>query len=235
MKLDYISILAGGSCKFNCDFCVGKDIRKNITPHISPKYKAFIECFAEQTDLLSISGDTSDPSFVEEIWEIPEIAKEVNPNIKVTIHTRNIEAIHKTFVDNCFDKFVFSIDENITKETLQILKHYKKKVRLSFVMTESNYSIVYNWLDELPEIFDFQMTIRPEVHQVQNNKILFESTFRDISSNSTITELSSGAVQLNQKPNIWYWDYRKTNDKINTMYLFSSGEISNNCKWSEII
>jgi hypothetical protein len=81
-KFDYISILAGGKCKFNCSFCVGNNIRKKSTPHFSPKMKAFIECFPDTTDLLSVSGDTSDPSFIKETWSIPQIVKSFNKKFK---------------------------------------------------------------------------------------------------------------------------------------------------------
>jgi sulfatase maturation enzyme AslB (radical SAM superfamily) len=236
-KFDYISILAGGSCKFNCSFCVGNDMRKNITPHYSKKWKSFIECYADMTNLLSISGDTSDPSFVEDTWEMAEYAKEYNPDIRVTLHTRNIDVLEKCFVDNCFDKFVFSIDENITLDVLKKLKNYKNKVRLSFVITKDNFWIIDEWNEHLSEIYDFQMTIRPDINETDSDwKDTFFIKFNYImDKKNTVVQKENGAISLREYSNIWFWDYTITNPMINSLYLFSDGTISDNCKWSKII
>ena len=113
-KFNYISILAGGSCKFNCDFCIGKDIRKNVSPHFSKKWQSFIECFGDMTDTLSISGDTSDPSFNFETWQFPYYVKDVlKLDLRVTVHTRNFDFIHEHSISTLpkFDSYVLSIDE----------------------------------------------------------------------------------------------------------------------------
>ena len=243
-KFDYISILAGGACKFNCDFCVGKDMRKNITPHFSKKVESFIECFSDMTNLVSVSGDTSDPSFVEDTMYIPGKVREINPDARVTIHTRNIDFIEDAFHAG-YDKFVFSIDEDFTLEMLEMLRPYKDKVRLSFVMTSYNHWIIDEWSKNMKEIFDFQMTLRPEVNAVKDETTawMFYDTFLNIrarkyrspyNSKKFVTQMKNGAFKLKQFPNIWYWDYNKTNPNIEARYLFSNDEIGSNCKWGEI-
>ena len=246
MKFDYISILAGGDCPFKCDFCVGNKIRENKNPHFSTKWKAFIECFADMTNLLSISGDTSDPSFIKETWEISKLAKQFNPNIKITLHTRNIKVLEKAFKSG-YDKFVFSIDENIDKETIDKLYNYKNKVRLSFVMTSNNFWVIDKWKNELPELFDFEVTIRPEVYETQNKKwfykflqyfILIDESieFYEVENKYPmyVETLKNNALALKKFPYIWFWDYNKTNPNLNVIYLFSNGEIGSNCRWNKI-
>jgi len=245
-KLDYISILAGGSCKFNCSFCIGNDIRKNAKPHFSKKTEAFLECFSDFTDLVSISGDTSDPSFVEETMFLPRKIREINPQVKITIHTRNIDFLDDAFHSG-YDKFVLSIDEEFTYEMLKKLKPYKDKVRLSFVMTEYNFWILNDWSNSklMKEIFEFQMTIRPEVKAVRDETTAwnFYDAFLNIkarkyrspyNSKKYVTVLKNGAIKLKKFPNIWYWNYNETNKNLNVRYLFSNGDISSNCKWGEI-
>jgi len=242
-KFDYISILAGGSCKFNCEFCIGKNIRKDASPHFSKKVKSFIECFSDLTDLISVSGDTSDPSFIKETWKIPNWVKEFNPKSKVTLHTRNIDCLENA-LNSGYDKFVFSIDENFTREMLKKLEPYKDKVRLSFVMTVANFWVIDAWKEKIPEIFEFQMTIRPEVKEakIESNLHTFINQFLNILGNTiTLFELhdrafvnEKGALVLEEKPNIWFWNYNKTNKMMDVRYLFSDGKISSNCEWEKI-
>ena len=63
-KYDYISILAGGSCSFNCPFCIGNKIRKDEKPKYSKEIHKFLKEYVGDTSLLSISGSTSDPSLI---------------------------------------------------------------------------------------------------------------------------------------------------------------------------
>jgi len=245
-KLDYISILAGGKCKFNCDFCVGKDIRKDVKPYFSTKWESFIECFADMTNLLSVSGDTSDPSFVKDTLKIPGIAKSFNKDIKVTIHTRNLNVI-KAAKNAGYDSFVFSIDENFNKEMLDTLKKYKDEnfdIRLSLVLTDYNFCILDEWSKSFKEIFDFKMTIRPEVKLAKDEAMNWTlySAFLNIrskkykspyDSKKYITKMENGAIKLKRFPNVWYWDYNATNPKLDVRYLFSDGTIAGNCQWGK--
>lgn len=243
-KFDYISILAGGKCKFNCDFCVGKNIRKDIKPHFSTKWESFIGCFADMTDLLSISGDTSDPSFVKESSKIPSIAKSFNKHLKVSLHTRNLNVI-KTAKNAGYDSFVFSIDENFNKEMFNVLKNHKDEnfdIRLSLVITDKNFHILDEWFKNFKDIFEFKMTIRPEVNSSKEKR--WQSTFynafqnignENIDKSKNAIKMENGAIKLKDYPNIWYWDYNETNPKLNVRYLFSNGTISGNCQWEKLV
>jgi len=241
-KFNYISILAGGSCKFNCDFCIGKDIRKNTTPHFSKKWQSFIECFGDMTDTLSVSGDTSDPSFVFETWQVPYYVKEVlKLDLRVTIHTRNIDFIHEHIETNLpnYDSYVLSIDEHfideidsgeVKPEILNTLKNLGKNLRFSIVITNDNINIFddYSFVKYLLQIFpDARMTIRPEVH-LEDIKI---KTFDKWGEN---TRMNNGSYKLDKNKNVWFWDYNETNPNMNVRYLFSNGNISSNCEWDKI-
>jgi len=237
-KLNYISVLAGGSCKFNCSFCIGNNMRQNETPHFSIKWRSFVECFADMTDLLSVSGDTSDPSFVQDRKFIPALAKSYNPTIKVTLHTRNIEYTKESLQDG-YDKCIFSIDEDFFEThsdsdiiMLQEIQSQKNKLRFSIVLTGYNFGYFVKTdglIEKLVGLFpNAQITLRPEVS---------ESDFilSCIDSLGSWIQKSNDAMYLEENPNIWLWDYKKTNKKLDVRYLFSTGEISSNCKWDKII
>jgi len=233
-KFDYISVLAGGTCKFNCSFCIGDDIRKNKSPHFSTKYKSFIECFSDMTDLLSVSGDTSDPSFVTETKDIPKIAKSFNPNIKVTLHTRNIKCLDEAF-DCGYDKFVFSVDEDFydkfTQEDIFNLVKIKDKLRFSIVVTSSNFGYMVGdelLISKLSKDFpNAQITLRPEVSES-------EHIVKCLESMGIWVPMENGAMYLKENKNVWLWDYKQTNTNLNVRYLFSNGKISSNCEWDRI-
>jgi hypothetical protein len=233
-KFDYISILAGGSCKFSCDFCIGNKIRENTKPHFSTKLSSFIECFSDMTDLLSVSGDTSDPSFVTETKDIPKIAKSFNSNIKVTLHSRNIKYLDKVF-DYGYDKFVFSTDEdfydNCTQEDIFNLIKIKDKLRFSIVVTSFNFGYMVGeelLISKLSKDFpNAQITLRPEVSES-------EHIIKCLESIGTWVPMENSAMYLKENKNVWLWDYNQTNSKLNVRYLFSTGNISSNCEWDRI-
>jgi hypothetical protein len=234
-KFDYISILAGGSCRFDCHFCVGNDIREYTSPHFSSKFKAFIECFADQTNLLSVSGDTSDPSFIRDSWLIPSIAKQFNESIRVTFHTRSIDSMQKAF-DSGYDKFVFSIDETLTQDILNTLLPFKDKVRLSLVITRQNLELLPS-IFLLDHIYDFQITFRPDVfEQNRTFNLSFLHFFITLSSDTDTIPYrnDNGSITHPSFPGFLYWNYLHTNKQLNVRYLFSNGDIASNCKWSEI-
>lgn len=239
MKLDYISILAGGSCSFGCDFCVGNDIRNKITPHYSRKLDSFIECFSDMTDLISVSGDTSDPSLIGMTWAIPQKIRIFNKHMKITLHTRD-KYIGIKAINHGYDKYVLSIDELFLDAlTDSMIVDYRflsdnKKMRLSIVLTKQNYQSFYgsnNLIDKIMKLFpSIQITLRPNVFEQLDLKKL-KSFFGEWSI------LNNGAEVLTSSFNdtVWLWDYRKTNSRLEVRYLFSDGAISSNCGWDRLI
>jgi len=237
--MDYISILAGGACKFNCSFCIGNSIRENVTPHYSSKLKSFLECYANQTNLLSVSGDTSDPCFIQETDDIPVIAKKINSNIKVSIHTRNTDTriLEKYLICN-YDKIVVSIDEkffdNLCVEDILWYRRTarEKKLRFSIVLTSYNYKHFCKKDGIISKIVDIfpgaQITLRPNVFEED----CWIETFAD--DLGTWMNNTNGSKTLEENTNIVFWDYSKTNPNIDALYLFSDGTIDNNCKWKNI-
>lgn len=232
--MDYISILAGGSCKFNCSFCIGNNIRKNVTPFYSSKWRSFLECYADQTLLLSVSGDTSDPSLINATRNMPLIAKEFNPNIKVSVHTKSLELIDMEGFDN-YDKIVISIDEDFfnltTRYMLLFLQENQKRMRFSIVLTSYNFGYFIEndgIIEKLIQMFpNIQITLRPEVSEADH-------IVNCISGLGTWINKNNGSQVLEENSNIWLWNYKKTNPKIDALYLFSDGNIKNNDRWDEI-
>ena len=226
-KFNYISIFAGG---------------KNEKPHFSNKWKAFIECFANMTNSLSVNVNTANPSFVENVWKIAKFAKKYNKNINVSLHTRNIEVINNCF-ESGYNEFVLNINENFNWENhYEKLLEYKNNVRISFVMTENNFWVLEEWYENFPQIFkNFQITIIPEVHSAENENwnYLFKERFESIGQKTfnekNVVELENGALQNKAFPKLWYWNKNKINSKLNVICLFSNGNIASNCQWEKII
>jgi len=234
--MDYISVLAGGKCKFACDFCIGNSIRDNVTPHYSRKLKSFLECYADTTNLLSVSGDTSDPCFIQGTDNIPDIAKRINPNIKVNVHTKSLDyETLKRFRRNGYDKIVISITEDFFKNTpdytIKLLQTLN--VRFSIVLTKYNFGYFCgdnNILDKIVKTFpNVTITLRPNV--LEDN--FWVEEFGNILGKWS--DMDNGAQYLTQNKNIWFWNYINTNPNISAMYLFSDGTIKDNCKWNAII
>jgi len=236
--MNYISILAGGSCKFNCDFCIGNSLRKNETPHFSNKWKSFLECYADQTNLLSVSGDTSDPSLINDSTNIPKIAKCFNSDIKVSIHTKETNSqILEEYIIADYDKIVVSIDEtffdNIIEEDELFFRRTARegKLRFSIVLTSCNFGyfvedngLIKKIIDNIPGV---QITLRPEVSEA-------EHIVDCVDNFGTWIKQENGSKYLKENFNIWLWDYKETNKNINALYLFSDGIIKNNCRWDKI-
>jgi hypothetical protein len=241
LKYDYISILAGGSCKFNCSFCIGKDIRENIQPHFSNKWQSFLNCYADRTDLLSVSGDTSDPSFISEYVVIPYEAKQINPNIKVHLHTKDIGICSVSTNISGYDKYILSIDDEFLNElnkfdktVLKGLQEHSRKGRLRFsiVLMDWNIGLIFgenNLYEQILKLFpNIQITLRPDVNaDIEHIKQVLFSFLND-----EWIEKNNGSLEYSSNENIWLWNYNKTNPEHNVLYLFSNGNIQNNDAWN---
>ena len=229
MDFDYISILAGGKCGFNCNFCVGNEVRIEENPHFSEKYKSFIDLFASRTKLLSVSGSTSDPCFIDENEHktIISLAKKENPNIKVNVHTRTLNYETLKMLDRHYDKVVISIDE--TFKPLDYLREFRN-IRYSIVLTEDNYlSFPLDWFEKIyEEIGHCSFTLRPDVF---SNKI----TIGNYGVETKIKGLPKEAIQYKFHDGlIVIWDFNKINDSMNVRYLWSNSLVSSQCEWKKL-
>jgi len=232
-NLDYISILTGGSCKFGCTFCVGNDIRKNVTPHISRKYKSFIDCFGDLTKSISVSGSTSDPSLLDLSIhrEIISTSKAPENNLVTNLHTREIKSSFK-MIELCkmYDGIVFSIDENFLEEDNLIDFSICKKVRFSIVITKETVDFFdREWLDKVYKKTGVaSFTFRPDV-------------FDDVCTIDEFSERMNFDTYVQGKYAQWfsyndkfvtYWDNKEFSQDVR--YLWSDGNITKDCEWKKL-
>jgi hypothetical protein len=187
------------------------------------------------TNLLSVSGDTSDPCFIQGSDNIPTYAKRINPTIKVNVHTKSTDLEHlKRFRRVGYDKIVISIDEDFIKnlDTSLIKFLQETNIRFSIVLTSYNFGYFCgndNIIDKIVELFpNAQITLRPNVFEDN----FFVDSFRDILG--TWIGNDNGSQYLEENSNIWFWNFNHTNPNINAMYLFSDGKIAQNCRWEQI-
>jgi len=231
MQNNYISILVGGSCKFNCSFCIGKDIRKNITPHFSTKYKAFLECYGDTTHKISISGDTSDPCFlyIDEHKKIVQESKKYN--LETNIHTRDIRSEKIIEISKLYDGIAFSIDETFLEQETIDFRSLNMKTRFSIVITEENYKIFNRpWLDEVYERTGVaSMTFRPDVF---SNKDYFKNFLDAMEFNKFVLDKNGVQWMPYKDKFITFWDNKNIEQEVK--YLWSNSEITDNCKWSKL-
>ena len=227
-KFNYISILAGGSCSFNCDFCIGNDVRSNVTPHFSHKYKSFLELFAQNTNLLSISGSTSDPSLIgtPNNYFIVETARMYNRDIKISMHTRDLGEFAKEAYSYC-DEVVISLEKN-TPEAIkffeELSEYQQSKTRISVVITQENkHLLVTEEFYESLSISSF--TLRKNVFEPIDINIEFAFGYEG-KYGSTFYDFKDGKIA--------YWDYSVTNVNLETRYLWDDGEVSSQCRWEEL-
>jgi len=197
--------------------------------------------YAKKTKLLSISGDSSDPSLINKTKYLANEAKLINPFIKVNIHTRTLNyVLINDFINNNYDKIVISIDENffnnISKQTNTLLISLKDKIRFSIVITNYNIELLNkDFIIKLYSLYpNASFTIRPDVFNKNDN---FERQIylliKTLSPQGFI-ENKLGAIVLNKYKNIWFWFYKKSNKINNVKYLFSNDVISNYTIWEEL-
>jgi len=233
-KYDYISILTGGKCGFNCSFCIGNKLNKDKEPHFSNQYTNFVENYANRTNIISISGSSSDPYFIsiQKHIDIINKCKDVNPKIVTNIHTRYIkDAIKLNQLMGLYDGIVFSVDEDFLNRSdiLDFKKYSHKKMRFSIVLTNKNRHIfTRDWLDEVYNTTGISsFTFRPDV---------FENDFdiEDFKINMELFEV------VDKKYGVWfpyksgyvtYWDNKKINQ--NVLYLWSTNEVTDDCEWKK--
>ena len=228
-KFDYISILAGGKCGFNCSFCIGNDIRINEKPHFSNKYNSFIDLFASHTKLLSVSGSTSDPCFIseQEHQNIILLAKKENHNIKINVHTRTLKYENLKMLNKYYDKIVISIDENF--KPFEYLKEFKN-IRYSIVLTENNFNVfTLDWFENIYKtIGHSSFTLRPNV---------FDSNIKTFSYGKEVKNkyLPKEAIQFPfHQGLIVIWNFKDINDNLNVRYLWSDDTVSSQCEWKKL-
>ena len=239
-KLDYISILAGGSCKFACSFCVGNSIRENITPHISKKYVSFIKCFGDLTNSISISGSTSDPYFLDIQYhkEIINACDEVNKKLIHNLHTRQIkDEIKIRNLIEMYNGTVFSIDETfLSTENLINFKDFShKKLRFSIVITKENKDIFNReWLDKVSELTGINsFTFRPDVFNHKESISVFGFAHKmKFDYNITEENHNYGNWFPYKDKFVTFWDNNKINQ--NVRYLWSDGNITSDCEWKKL-
>jgi len=234
-KLDYISILAEGKCKFNCPFCIGKDIRKEEKPHIAGDYVDFIQTYGMLTEEISISGSTSDPYFLS-IKIHREIVKESNDlALRTSLHTRYTKDTKKLReLLEIYDEVVFGIDENALEDLIgeRHIRKYKSKIRFGVVITEDNRRLINrDYLDAIYLVTGVgSFTFRPDVN---SNKYTLGDFIDNMNFEITQVDKVHNSLYFYYKDKyVSYWDNKVIN--LNVLYLWGDGKITNNLEWKKL-
>ena len=229
-RLDYISIIAGGKCKFNCSFCIGNDIRENNHPNISNKYISFIECYGDMTDEISISGSTSDPYFIELDVHFTIKNRSRDFDLKTSLHTRNTKLTNKMMkLIEWYDELVLGIDETFNPDNFKFQNN--KSIRFSIVITKENqHKFNREWLDNISNKTGVNsFTFRPNVFEE------FNDGFNTFMTNMKLLfpEERKYAYWFNYKDSyITYWDNKEFSQ--NVRYLWNDGNITEDDEWKKL-
>ncbi len=224
MKLNYISILAGGNCPMNCSFCVGQYIRKNETPHFASlgKIKIFFDAYKCQTDLLSISGSTSDPLFCKDINKITEIAKKRFK--KISLHTCATSKLINIDIKP-FDEICISFHTLPDKKLVEFIQENKEKIRISVVYNKENYKILDN--------FSFFDQIPCNTFTVRKN--IFDPKIPNfVKKLKKIGEIFNQPIYKYGDKKITIWDFADANKYIDARYLWPNGLMRKQCYWENL-
>ncbi|HEC68679.1 MAG TPA: hypothetical protein ENI31_00095, partial [Candidatus Omnitrophica bacterium] len=229
---DYISILAGGRCKMNCHFCVGKSIREKKKPSFADKDKVlwFINFYSQYTKLFSISGSTSDPMLTNLDLLNLYIKEGKDKGLRVSLHTHSntipliLENIDKILL--C-DKIVLSVHDlkNVDSVNELIGKFKKGRIRISSVCHSGNKSLLES--KKFYESFGSnQFTIRLNIFE-PDLKIRLPYPFLN-------KFIFGQPCYGDEEKTIAVWNFKEANKIIEAMYLWPNGEIQPQCYWKRL-
>lgn len=224
MKYDYISILAGGNCPMNCNFCVGKAIRKNVQPHFAEieKIKIFLELNKERANFLSVSGSTSDPLYVKNFNQIVELCKKY---FRLSLHTCAKSQLSKINT-NDFEEICISLHGYPTSSTKKFIKRNVDKIRISSVYHINNKEIFddLSFFDKTPANL---FTLRLNVFDPQVPKFIKKLK-------PTGRKLFNQIEYSFKNKKIVVWNFADANKYINARYLWPDGKMRMQCYWHNL-
>lgn len=219
-KYNYISILCGGKCSFNCDFCVGQKIRIDKEPYIDDDWKDFIFENAKYTNEISISGSTSDPFFlgVDRINDILKLSKE--NNLFTSLHTRSIDLSILRLKN--LDELVISIND-INPNNYKNLLYLSEKFncRISIVATKKN-------KNKFTRNFFYSINIKKWT--IRKN-IFEKNLIVNIDMPLKKYKIFNAEIYGNEEKEIALWDFKKQNEEIKALYLWQTGQVKEQCYW----
>lgn len=225
--LDYISILAGGTCKINCSFCVGKAIRDNQPPHFAPgkDIAGFMDAYSGHVQNLSISGSTSDPMHINCIDEVLAAA-EILFKYRVALHTCALDVLQERDEDFTYklSRLTLSLHSIPDKTALGFIARHKENIRISVVYHGENAETIDNmeFFDTVPAV-DF--TIRKNV---------FDPQEPDLKGVELIGDVFNQPLYRYGHKRIVVWDFTDANKHINARYLWPNGALMRQCFWESL-
>ena len=228
MNLDYISILAGGSCPNECPFCVGRSLRKSKPiekPHFSVNWQTFLMSY--DAPEISISGSTSDPMLcnTEDLFAIINDA----PQLSKSLHTAYPHLLWKyrkslhALNEICLSVHNYSEIE-IVNELTKYFNHQKCRTRISSVYWDKSKEI-------LSDKFFYEL-FQAKIFTIRKN--IFESNIEIIIPYPKIGTLYGQQLFSDNNKIIVLWDFLKANTIIKAMYLWPDGQIREQCYWTTL-
>ena len=208
----------------NCHFCVGKNIRKNKAPSFASleKIKIFFELFKNQTDLLSISGSTSDPLLCKNFEKILKLARKKFK--KISLHTCATSKLLDLDTNN-LDEICISLHNYPNKKLINFIKKEKEKVRISVVYNKENWTILddFSFFEKIP---CDNFTVRRNIFDPKIPKFVKKLRRKGKIFNQPIYKYKD--------KNIVLWNFADANKYINARYLWPNGLMREQCYWDNL-
>jgi len=228
MKLDYISILAGGSCPNECPFCVGRSLRKSKPeeiPHFSVGWQAFFIFY--NAPEISISGSTSDPM----LCDTKDLFTIINdsPQLSKSLHTAYPHLLwkYKKSLHN-LNEICLSIHDyseiEIANELTKYFNYQKCRTRISSVYWNKNKEILSNK--------SFYESFQAKIFTIRKN--IFEPDIKVTIPYPKTNIIYGQQIFSDGNKIIALWDFLKANIIINAMYLWPDGQIRAQCYWTTL-
>ena len=231
MSLHYISILAGGACSMNCEFCIGKHIRNDReTAHFAPEkdITSFLHESKETTKTLSISGVNSDPTATKNLLNVVQQARPLYSTL--SLHT--IE--HPYFLSHLLpyiDELVLSVHQcspMLALDLLTLRETFPGTIRLSSVVSPSG-------IQDGSDIESFVMQYGRFVDAITVRKNVFtpDYQFPELPYPRT-TEIHGQRAYKYYDTTVCLWDYEKANRELRALYLWPDGQVREQCAWNQL-
>jgi hypothetical protein len=229
---DFVSVLCGGRCAFNCDYCIGRSTREDLEPTFSDSIYEFMKDNVRKTKVFSVSGESTDPLFTSTASYIPGYLEELGFDGTVELHTKVSNSLDEYFGYG-YDTIVLSIEHDISEEKIKELRELRgNDIRLSIVVNvdtvESFKSLILSH-----KLFGFALTIRPDSFMSEEDTKATTMSLRGLFPDFEV--LDTGMVILDKDKSVWYNDHSETNKQSNALYLRHNGDIVTGAYWDNLI
>jgi hypothetical protein len=229
---DFVSVLCGGKCVFNCDYCIGRSTREDTEPTFSDSIYEFIKDNVKKTKTFSVSGESSDPTFVSTTSYIPTYLDGLGFDGTIELHTK-VDSDIGAYFDCGYNTVVLSIEHDVSEEKIKRLREFRgNNIRLSIIINVNTIESFKNMILSR-KLFGFSLTIRPDSFMSEEDTKSVTITLRELFPDFEV--LDNGMVILDKHKSVWYNNHSETNKRSNALYLRDNGDVVTGTYWDNLI